>query len=63
MTIRKGDRVFFKPEFSEPTDEKYVYVACCDAEDGRVIIMATNTTLAFPPQNMVKTSMLVGGDA
>jgi hypothetical protein len=34
MQIQKGDRVFFKPEYSEPKDAQAVYVAAADAYEG-----------------------------
>jgi hypothetical protein len=63
MTITKGQRVFFKPEFSQPGDVSAVYVAVCDSyahdtDRPRVIIANANSTLAIIPQELIDLHML-----
>lgn len=62
--IKKGDPVKIKPQWLEPGEEIYTYVAVEDQIEGRdnIKIMATNTTLQFPPVNGVLLSMLVTED-
>ena len=35
IKIEQGDRVYFKPEWSDKGDEKYTFIAIEDAYDGR----------------------------
>lgn len=63
MTITKGQRVFFKPEFAEPGDVEAVYVAVCDSyahdtDRPRVIIANLKCDLPINPQTLIDLYML-----
>jgi hypothetical protein len=57
-TIRKGDTIRIKPEWQDPGDEKFVWVALEDEDGGRVRIAPINTGLAIPPNQVVNTNMV-----
>ena len=57
--IKKGDIVKIKPEWQDANDEKFTWVAIEDEDGGRVRIMPSDIGLAFPPNQVVTTDMLV----
>jgi hypothetical protein len=57
-TIRKGDTIRIRPEWQDPGDEKFVWVALEDEDGGRVCIAPINTGLAFPPNQIVNSNMV-----
>ena len=61
--IRKGATVRIKPEWQDPGDELFHWIAVDDEEKGRVTIMPTNTGLSLPPLQTVEVAMLETGDA
>ncbi len=58
MSIKKGDTVRIKPEWSDAGDETLTWRALEDEDGGRVRITPINTGLAFPPNQVVTTGML-----
>jgi hypothetical protein len=56
--IRRGDFVVIKPEFQDPGDDKYQWLAVDDESAGRVTISPVGTGLAIPPRHVVRVSML-----
>ena len=56
--IKKGDTVVIKPEWCDPGDESYHWIALEDEDGGRVRISATNTGLPIAPNYVVETNML-----
>ena len=56
--IKKGDRVWLRPEWQDPGEERYTYVAVSDEHDGRVDIQATNFEYRLPPINTVRVEWL-----
>lgn len=56
--IKKGDEVRIKPEWQDAGDEALFWVAIEDEDGGRVRIAPINTSLKFPPNQVVETSML-----
>ena len=57
-TIRKGDTIRIKPEWQDPGDDKFIWVALEDEDGGRVRIAPTNTGLTFRPNQIVDTNMV-----
>jgi len=60
--IRKGDKVEILPEWQDPGEERYIYIAVSDEHDGRVDIQAINFEWEFAPVNTVKVEMLQCND-
>lgn len=57
--IKKGQRVWIKPEWCDsPEENEYEYVATSDEHGGRIDIVATKSKLKIPPVNTVKLNML-----
>jgi len=56
--IKKGDTVHIKPEWQDPGDETFHWIAIEDEDGGRVRIAATNTGMRMPPNQIVETKML-----
>lgn len=56
--ITKGQTVQIKPEWQDPGDSEFVWIALEDEDGGRVSIQPLNTGLTFPPISRVNTSML-----
>ena len=56
--IRKGDRVFIKPEWQDPGDADFKWVALTNERDGRVDISPSDIGLVYPPIQTVLVSML-----
>lgn len=57
--IKKGDIVKIRPEWQDPGDDKFTWVAIEDEDGGRVRITPVDTGLRFPPNQVVTTDMLV----
>ena len=55
--IKKGDIVEFKPEYSDPGDEKYIFIAVNDEEKGRVDCIST-AKHCIQPLHTVSTYMI-----
>jgi hypothetical protein len=56
-TIRKDDRIRIKPEWQEPGDDKFIWVAVEDEDGGRVRIAPANIGLTIPANQVVDTRM------
>lgn len=56
--IKKGDTVWIKPEWQDKGDDTMQWVAIEDEDGGRVRIEPQNTSLLYPPNQVVETSML-----
>lgn len=56
--IRKGDTVRIKPEFQDRDDESFTWIAVEDEDGGRLKVAVLGTGLAFPPTEVIRTSML-----
>lgn len=56
--IRKGDTVRLKPEWQDPGDNNFHWVAADDEELGRVTITPTDIGLAILPLATVDVTML-----
>ena len=61
--IRKGQRVYIKPEWQDEGDDEHVWIAVEDEDGGRVKISPLMPDLAYPPTSVVETRMLTEGDA
>ena len=61
MTIKKGDIVRIKPEWQDPGDDKYTFVAIEDQQGDTVRIGCVDVWPDFPliPNQLVRVSMLV----
>ena len=59
LLFKKGDRVRIKPEWQDPGDDEFDWIATDDESLGRVTIMPVNTGLAFPPLQTVSVDTLV----
>ena len=57
--IKKGDRIYIKPEWQDKGDEHIEFVAMCDEYDGRVKIGYLNTLQNFTPIQLVTVDMLL----
>lgn len=57
-TIRKGDAIRIKPEWQDPGDDTFDWVALEDEDGGRVRIAPTNTGLTLLPNQIVETTMV-----
>lgn len=57
--IKKGDIVKIKPEWQDPGDEKFTWLAIEDEDGGRVRIAPVDIELPIPPNQVVTTDMLV----
>jgi len=57
--IKAKEVVQIKPEFQDKGDSDLVWIALEDEDGGRVRIAPVNTGLAFPPNQVVTTEMLV----
>ena len=56
--IRAGDEVKIKKQWQDDGDDKFVWVAIENEENGRVDITPSNIELRFPPIYTVTTDML-----
>ena len=56
--IKKGDTVRIRPEWQDPGDDAFMWVALEDEDGGRVRIAPINTGLEFPPNQVVEVQML-----
>jgi hypothetical protein len=51
--IKKGDRIDILPQWQDPGDENYVWVAVEDEEDGKVTISPISMEVAIKPCSTV----------
>ena len=58
IDVKKGQQVFFKPEFSDSMDNETVYIALDNMEKGRVTVAAINTGLFVNPTETVADYMI-----
>jgi hypothetical protein len=56
--IKKGDRIRIKPEWQDPGDDKFIWVALEDEDGGRVRIAPINTGLTILPNQIVDANMV-----
>ncbi len=56
--IRKGDRIFLKPEWQDEGDAKQTWIAVDDEEKGRVTICPITSTLAIKPTYVVQVEWI-----
>jgi hypothetical protein len=56
--IKRGDVVRIKPEWQDPGDEKFTWIALEDESNGRVRIHPEGTGIRFPVNQIVETRML-----
>lgn len=56
--IKKGDRVFIKPEWQDAGDENFTWHAIEDEDGGRVKISPIDTGLNIHPVTVVLTAWL-----
>ena len=49
------------PQWQDPGDAEYIWIAVEDESDGRVTITPVNYALRFKPQYVVRTDMLEKG--
>lgn len=61
--IRKGQKVHIKPEWQDPGDDQFTWIAVEDEDGGRVKVMPLIPDLAHPPVTVVETRKLVEGEA
>lgn len=54
MNIRKGDLVEILPQFQDPSDDEFRWLAVDDEEKGRVTIAALGTNLRVAPTTVVR---------
>lgn len=57
--IKAKDILRIKPEYQDEGDDLLVWIALEDEDGGRVRIAPLNTGLKFPPNQVVKTEMIV----
>ncbi len=55
--IKRGDYVCIKPEWRDPGDDEYIWIAIEDEDGGRVRI-APIMELPIPPNQVVTTNMI-----
>lgn len=56
--VKKGDTVQIRPEWRDPADELFHWIAVDDETDGRVTISPLGTGLSITPRMVVKTFMI-----
>lgn len=56
--ITKGQQVFFKPEWQDKGDDRFIFIAQCDESKGRVEVKPVNTGLPIPPWHTVSVDMI-----
>jgi hypothetical protein len=56
--IKKGDEVKIKPEWQDPGDSEFTWVAIEDQDGDRVRIAPTNTGMRLAPQYVIDVSKL-----
>ena len=56
--IKRGDRVRIKPQWQDPGDEEFTWVALEDEDDGRVRIAPVMPGMNYPPHYVVTTAMI-----
>ncbi len=57
-TIRKGESVHIKPEWQDPGDSKFHWIALTDEEKGRVTIGPLGTGMIKVPIYVVRSEMI-----
>jgi hypothetical protein len=57
--IKKGDRVFIRPEWQDDGDQHHTIVAADDEEKGRVTIEFVTSKLFINPTQVVRVEWLV----
>ena len=56
--IKRGDEVRILPEWQDKGDDKLIWIAVDDEENGRVMIMPVNLDLPIKPQSVVRVSQI-----
>ncbi len=56
--IRKGQQVWIKPEYQDPGDEDYTFIALEDEDGGRVLIEGDIPGMRILPTQRLSTHML-----
>ena len=56
--IRRGDRLRIRPEWQDPGDDEFTWIALEDEDGGRVRIAPLMPELNFPPNQVVTTGMV-----
>lgn len=56
--IKKGDRIDINPEWQDPGDENYVWVAVDDEEKGFVTISPISMPVGLRPRSVVGIEMI-----
>ena len=56
--VRRGDRVRIRPEWQDPGDDEFTWVALEDEDGGRVRIAPVMPDLCIPPNYVVTTDMI-----
>ena len=60
--IKRGDRVSIKPEWQDPGDNEFAWVALEDEHGDRVRIAPIMEDTQFPPSYVVTTTMIERAD-
>jgi hypothetical protein len=61
-TIKKGDRVTFKPKWRDAGDENHTFLAAEDYDgSGRIEVECTTTGLFLNPRQIVSIDMIQTG--
>ena len=61
--IRKGQKVEIKPEWQDPGDDQFTWIALEYEDSDRLKIMALMPELPIPPVQIVESRMLIEGHA
>ena len=56
--IKRGDRVSIKPEWQDPGDNEFAWVALEDEHGDRVRIAPVMPDVRYPPNHVVNTDMI-----
>ena len=58
MKIKKGQRIYLKPEFQDSGDKNITFIANHDSDYGRVTISDSHSTMYIVPEHMVTFEMI-----
>lgn len=56
--IKKGNEVRILPEWQDKGDDKLIWIAVDDEENGRVMIAPINLDIPIKPQSVVRVSQI-----
>ncbi len=61
--IRKGQKVYIRPEWQDDGDDEFLWIAIEDEDRGLVKVVTFMPELRFSPVSWIETRMLIAGDS